>query len=197
MIDISGMEKVFFCNSGAEANETAIKIARKYAYQQQITTPKIIVMENSFHGRTLATLSATGNKKVQEGFAPLVEGFVRVPFGDADAVEAHSGDQDVVAVLVEPIQGEGGVNIPPKGYLKAIRAICDRNGWLMMLDEIQTGIGRTGKWFAHQHEGIQPDVMSLAKRWGTVCQSVPAWPGKKPPIFWNPAITAPPSVATR
>ncbi|MGE4498775.1 MAG: acetylornithine transaminase [Hydrogenovibrio sp.] len=166
LIDISGMEKVFFCNSGAEANETAIKIARKYAYQQQITTPKIIVMENSFHGRTLATLSATGNKKVQEGFAPLVEGFVRVPFGDADAVEAHSGDQDVVAVLVEPIQGEGGVNIPPKGYLKAIRAICDRNGWLMMLDEIQTGIGRTGKWFAHQHEGIQPDVMSLAKALG-------------------------------
>ncbi|KUJ74685.1 acetylornithine aminotransferase [Thiomicrospira sp. XS5] len=166
LIEISGMEKVFFCNSGAEANETAIKIARKYAYQQQITAPKIIVMENSFHGRTLATLSATGNKKVQEGFAPLVDGFVRVPFGDAGAIEALSEDSDIVAVLVEPIQGEGGVNIPPKGYLKTIRDICDRNGWLMMLDEIQTGIGRTGKWFAHQHEGIQPDVMSLAKALG-------------------------------
>ncbi|MGC9385903.1 MAG: acetylornithine transaminase [Hydrogenovibrio sp.] len=166
LVDVSGLEKVFFCNSGAEANETAIKIARKFAHRKALSTPKIIVMENSFHGRTLATLSATGNAKVQQGFAPLVEGFIRVPFGDAEAVKAHSEDSNIVAILVEPIQGEGGIKIPPQGYLKQLREICDHNDWLLMVDEIQTGIGRTGKWFAHQHEGILPDVMTLAKALG-------------------------------
>ena len=166
LIELSNMDKVFFCNSGAEANETAIKIARKHANEQNIAAPKIIVMENSFHGRTLATLSATGNDKVHEGFFPLVDGFVRVPFDDIDAVKAHTDDQDVVAILVEPVQGEGGVHVPEAGYLKALRTICDQNNWLLMLDEIQTGLGRTGKWFAHQHEAITPDVMTLAKALG-------------------------------
>lgn len=166
LIQLSGMDQVFFCNSGAEANETAIKIARKYANQKQIEKPQIIVMENSFHGRTMATLSATGNDKVHEGFAPLVQGFLRVPFDNIEAIEAHSSNRDVVAVLVEPVQGEGGVHVPQNGYMKTIRELCDRNDWLMMVDEIQTGIGRTGKWFAHQHEGITPDVMSLAKALG-------------------------------
>lgn len=166
LIEISKLEKVFFCNSGAEANETAIKMARKFAHQQQIQSPKIIVMQNSFHGRTLATLSATGNPKVHEGFEPLVEGFVRVPYNDVEAITELSSDADIVAILVEPIQGEGGVNIPDRGYLKALRDICDQNNWLLMLDEIQTGIGRTGKWFAYQHEAILPDVMTLAKALG-------------------------------
>lgn len=166
LFNLSGMDRVFFCNSGAEANETAIKIARKYANDQGITQPKIIVMNNSFHGRTLATLSATGNEKVQAGFAPLVEGFVRVPFDDVAAIEALQDDKNIVAILVEPIQGEGGVHVPQMGYLKALREICDRNNWLLMCDEIQTGIGRTGKWFAHQHCGIKPDVMTLAKALG-------------------------------
>ena len=166
LIELSGMKKVFFCNSGAEANETAIKIARKYAFQKQITNPKIIVMENSFHGRTMATLSATGNDKVHEGFAPLVSGFVRVPFDNLKAIEEHSSDPNVVAILVEPVQGEGGVHVPQKGYLKAIKKICKQNDWLMMVDEIQAGICRTGKWFAHQHDNIKPDVMTLAKALG-------------------------------
>ncbi len=166
LIELSGMERVFFCNSGAEANETAIKIARKFANDQQIQHPQIIVMENSFHGRTMATLSATGNDKVQAGFAPLVEGFLRVPFDDIDAIKAQVGNPNIVAVLVEPIQGEGGVHVPKQGYLKAISELCQANNWLFMLDEIQTGIGRTGKWFAHQHDGIVPDVMTLAKALG-------------------------------
>ncbi|MBN2646285.1 MAG: aspartate aminotransferase family protein [Thiotrichales bacterium] len=163
---LSGMEKVFFCNSGAEANEAAIKIARKSANQKGITHPKIIVMENSFHGRTLATLSATGNPKVQEGFYPLVEGFVRVPYDNLEAIEALQDDKDIVAILVEPVQGEGGVHVPKAGYLQSLRKLCDQNDWLLMIDEIQTGIGRTGKWFAFQHEGILPDVLSLAKALG-------------------------------
>lgn len=166
LCELSEMEQAFFCNSGAEANETAIKIARKYASQKAIAHPKIIVMENSFHGRTMATLSATGNDKVHAGFFPLVQGFERVPFDDVAAVEALQNDRDVVAILVEPVQGEGGVHVPQTGYLKALREICDRNEWLLMLDEIQTGIGRTGKWFAHQHETIKPDVLSLAKALG-------------------------------
>jgi len=166
LIALSGMDKVFFCNSGAEANETAIKIARKFANAKKIANPHIIVMENSFHGRTMATLSATGNDKVHEGFAPLVQGFTRVPFDDIEAIQAHSQNANVVAILVEPIQGEGGVHVPTQGYLKAIREICDQNDWLMMVDEIQTGIGRTGKWFAHQHDDITPDVMTLAKALG-------------------------------
>ena len=165
---LSGMDKAFFCNSGAEANEAAIKLARLHGHNRGIDNPAIVVMEKSFHGRTLATLSATGNRKVQAGFEPLVGGFVRVPFGDADAVaklaEHHN---NIVAVLVEPYQGEGGVQIPETGYLDKLRAICDANEWLLMLDEVQTGIGRTGKWFAFQHSNSLPDVMTLAKGLGS------------------------------
>jgi acetylornithine aminotransferase len=164
---LSGMDNVFFCNSGAEANEAAIKLARMYAHQRSIDNPAIVVMENSFHGRTLATLSATGNRKVQIGFEPLVSGFIRVPYGDLKAIEAAARQHpNIVAVLVEPAQGEGGVNIPREDYLPGIRALCDQHNWLMMLDEVQTGMGRTGKWFAFQHTGIQPDVMTLAKALG-------------------------------
>ena len=163
----SGMDNVFFCNSGAEANEAAIKLARKYGHQQGIENPAIIVMEKSFHGRTLATLSATGNTKIQQGFAPLVEGFVRVPYNDSHAINwAIEQHKNVVAVLVEPIQGEGGVNIPAAGYLNQIRDLCEQHNLLMMLDEIQTGIGRTGKFLAFQHNDILPDVCTLAKALG-------------------------------
>lgn len=164
---LSGLERVFFCNSGAEANEAAIKIARLYGHDRGIENPAIVVMEKSFHGRTLATLSATGNRKVQAGFEPLVTGFVRVPFGDAEAVAKLSEQGNVVAVLVEPFQGEGGVNIPESDYLRKLRQLCDANGWLLMLDEVQTGIGRTGTWFAFQHTDVQPDVMTLAKGLGS------------------------------
>lgn len=166
LTELSGMEQVFFGNSGAEANEAAIKIAKKFGNQQNIKNPTIIVMENSFHGRTMATLSATGNSKVHEGFQPLVGGFARVPFDDITAVEALSDNSDIVAILVEPIQGEGGVHVPQKGYLSALRKICDANNWLLMIDEIQTGMGRTGQWFAFQHENITPDVLTLAKALG-------------------------------
>ena len=163
----SGMDNVFFCNSGAEANEAAIKLARKYGHERGIENPAIIVMEKSFHGRTLATLSATGNSKVQQGFAPLVEGFVRVPYNDINAIkEALVQNKNIVAVLVEPIQGEGGVNIPAADYLNRIRSLCDQHELLMMLDEIQTGIGRTGKFLAFQHNNIIPDVCTLAKALG-------------------------------
>jgi len=163
----SGMDNVFFCNSGAEANEAAIKLARKYGHERGIENPAIIVMEKSFHGRTLATLSATGNSKVQQGFAPLVEGFVRVPYNNITAIEQALGqDKNIVAVLVEPIQGEGGVNIPAANYLNRIRSLCDQHELLMMLDEIQTGIGRTGKFLAFQHNNIIPDVCTLAKALG-------------------------------
>lgn len=164
---ISGMEKVFFCNSGAEANEAAIKLARLYAHRKGIAEPRIVVMESSFHGRTLATLSATGNRKVQAGFEPLVGGFVRVPYGDLETLrQVGSHDRNIVAVLVEPVQGEGGVRVPPPSYLAGVREICTAHGWLMMVDEVQTGIGRTGQWFGFQHAGILPDVMSLAKGLG-------------------------------
>lgn len=166
---VSGMEEIFFSNSGAESNEGAIKIARKFGAQQGIVNPKILVAEQSFHGRTLATLSATGNKKVQEGFAPLVQGFIRVPFGDVEAIqEAAIHHPDIVAILIEPIQGEGGVNTAPQGfsYLEEVRALCNQHNWLMMLDEIQTGNGRTGKYFAYQHTSIVPDVMTTAKGLG-------------------------------
>jgi acetylornithine/N-succinyldiaminopimelate aminotransferase len=164
---LAGMDNAFFCNSGAEANEAAIKLARLHGSQNNIRTPGIIVTEGSFHGRTLATLTASGNRKIQAGFEPLVQGFFRVPYNDLDAVR-HVGDNDkgIVAVLVEPITGEGGVKIPDDGYLKGLRQICDERGWLLMLDEIQTGVCRTGKWFACQHEGVQPDVMTLAKGLG-------------------------------
>lgn len=168
LCDLSGMDRVFFCNSGAEANEAAIKLARLHGHNKGVDNPAIVVMEKSFHGRTMATLSATGNRKVQAGFEPLVGGFVRVPFGDAEAVaklaEHHN---NIVAVLVEPFQGEGGVQVPQSDYLNRLRAICDQNGWLLMLDEVQTGIGRTGTWFAFQHTDIKPDVMTLAKGLGS------------------------------
>ncbi len=166
LCDASGMDKVFFCNSGAEANETAIKLARRWGHNRGIDTPTIIVMDNSFHGRTLAALSATGNPKAQAGFEPLVEGFIRVPYDDLAAVETLSDNPNIVAVLVEPVQGEGGVHIPADTYLPCLRALCDRNNWLLMVDEVQTGMGRTGKLFAFQHSGIQPDVMTLAKALG-------------------------------
>lgn len=162
-------KKFSFSNSGAESNEGAIKIARKFGTQQGISLPKIIVAEQSFHGRTLATLSATGNKKVQDGFAPLVEGFIRVPFGDIEAIqEAALQHPDIVAILIEPIQGEGGINTAPQGfsYLEEVRQICNQHNWLMMLDEIQTGNGRTGKYFAYQHTNIIPDVLTTAKGLG-------------------------------
>jgi len=164
---LAGMDKAFFCNSGAEANEAAIKIARLYGHGRGIDQPAVLVTEASFHGRTLATLSATGNRKVQAGFEPLVQGFARVPYDDADAVEtAAAGRPDIVAVLVEPIQGEGGINVPADNYLARLRGICDRHGWLLMLDEIQTGMGRTGHLFAYQAAGIRPDVVTLAKGLG-------------------------------
>ncbi|WP_312323028.1 aspartate aminotransferase family protein [Acinetobacter schindleri] len=169
LAEVSGMEEIFFSNSGAESNEGAIKIARKFGHMQGIATPKIIVADHSFHGRTLATLSATGNKKVQEGFGPLVEGFIRVPFGDIEAIqEAAINHPDIVAVFVEPIQGEGGVNTAPQGfsYLEEIRQLCNQHNWLMMLDEVQTGNGRTGKYFAYQHTNIVPDVLTTAKGLG-------------------------------
>ncbi|GAB4126918.1 MAG: aspartate aminotransferase family protein [Sideroxydans sp.] len=168
LCQLSGMQEVFMCNSGCEANEAAIKLARMYGHGKGIDLPNIIVMEKSFHGRTLATLSATGNRKVQAGFEPLVKGFVRVPYDDLAAVEqVATHNPDVVAVLVEPVQGEGGIRTPDAAYLQGLRRICDANGWLLMLDEVQSGIGRTGKWFAHQHSGILPDVMTLAKGLGS------------------------------
>jgi len=164
---LSGLDKVFFSNSGAEANEAALKIARLYGHNKGIAVPTVVVMTNSFHGRTMATLTATGNTKVQTGFAPLVEGFVRVEYGDAAAVEALAAtNPNIVAVLVEPVQGEGGIRIPADDYLPRLRAICDQHDWLLMLDEIQSGMCRTGKWFAFQHTAIQPDVMTLAKALG-------------------------------
>jgi acetylornithine/N-succinyldiaminopimelate aminotransferase len=168
LCELSGMQEVFLCNSGCEANEAAIKLARLYGNQRGIDTPTIIVMEKAFHGRTLATLSATGNRKVQAGFEPLVKGFVRVPYDDLDAIRqvaAHT--PNIVAVLVEPIQGEGGIRTPDISYLQGVRKICDDHEWLLMLDEVQCGLGRTGKWFAFQHTSIMPDVMTLAKGLGS------------------------------
>jgi len=168
LAQLSAMEQVFFCNSGAEANEAAIKIARKYGHSKGIDKPVIIVMDGSFHGRTMATLSATGNAKVHAGFEPLVPGFVRVPYNDFEALRMAVGHwPEAVAVMVEPIQGEGGVKIPDADYLAAVRALCTQRKLLMMVDEIQTGMGRTGEWFAFQHnENLLPDVMTLAKGLG-------------------------------
>ena len=164
---LSGMDSVFFCNSGAEANEAAIKIARYYGHKKDIENPAVVVLEKSFHGRTLATLSATGSRKVQAGFEPLVSGFVRVPFDDLQAVRrVAESNKNVVAVLAELVQGEGGVLVCGAGYLKGLRDICDAHGWLLMLDEVQTGIGRTGTLFAFQHYGVTPDVITLAKGLG-------------------------------
>jgi acetylornithine/N-succinyldiaminopimelate aminotransferase len=164
---VAGMDRAFFGNSGAEANEAALKLARLYGHSLGIDTPQVIVTEGSFHGRTLATLTATGNRKIQAGFEPLVPGFLRAPYNDLDAIRTIAENSPgVVAVLVEPVTGEGGIRIPDANYLNELRALCDRYNWLLMLDEIQTGMGRTGRWFAHQHSGIQPDVMTLAKGLG-------------------------------
>ena len=164
---LSGMERAFFCNSGAEANEAALKLARLHANARQVVQPLVLVMENSFHGRTLATLAATGNPAVQRGFEPLVPGFVRVPYDDIEAVrELAAQTADIVAVLIEPVQGEGGVHAASAAYLRALRQLCDERGWLMMMDEVQTGMGRTGAWFGFQHAGIVPDVITLAKGLG-------------------------------
>ena len=165
---ISGLEAVFFCNSGLEANEGALKIARKYGHDRGIDRPEIVVYEKAFHGRSIATLSATGNPKVQKGFEPLVEGFVRVPLNDLAAIESVArSNPNVVAVFLETIQGEGGINASRWDYLQGLRRVCDERGWLLMLDEVQCGIGRTGRWFAHQWAGIVPDVMPLAKGLGS------------------------------
>lgn len=164
---LSGLDRVFFGNSGAEANEAAIKIARMYGNNKGVSSPGIIVMENSFHGRTMATLSATGNRHVQAGFEPLVQGFIRAPFNNIDAIEnIAANSSNVVAVMVEPIQGEAGINVPATDYLNRLRKICDDNNWLLMLDEIQTGMGRTGQWFAFQHNDLLPDIVTLAKALG-------------------------------
>ena len=170
LAEISGMDRVFFCNSGCEANEAAIKLARLHGHNRGIENPEIIVMEKAFHGRTMATLSATGNRKAQAGFEPLVSGFIRVPFDDLEAIrQVADRHQNVVAVLVEPVQGEGGINVPHdvRAYLAGLREICDAHGWLLMLDEVQSGIVRTGTWFAFQHTEIVPDVMTLAKGLGS------------------------------
>jgi len=168
LVERSGMSKVFFCSTGLEANEAALKLARKYGHDKGIERPEIVVYEKAFHGRSIATLSATGNPKVQEGFGPLVEGFVRVPANDIEALKkATANNPNVVAVFFETIQGEGGINPMRAQYLKDVRALCDQKDWLLMIDEVQCGMGRTGKWFAHQWAGIVPDVMPLAKGLGS------------------------------
>ncbi|NHN39713.1 aspartate aminotransferase family protein [Pseudomaricurvus alcaniphilus] len=166
LCELAGMDNVFFSNSGAEANEAAIKIARKYGNDRGVKTPTIVTMDGSFHGRTMATLTATGNKKVKAGFAPLVEGFLQVPYNNIEAVKALAGNPDIVAVLVEPVQGEGGIRVPDDDYLVQLRQVCDANQWLLMLDEIQSGNGRTGELFAFQHHGVVPDVVTSAKGLG-------------------------------
>jgi acetylornithine aminotransferase len=166
--EITGLDEVFFCNSGLEANEAAIKVARKYGHERGIAEPAIIVMEKAFHGRSLATLSATGSRKVQAGFEPLVSGFVRVPLNDLDAVRlVAERNRNVAAVMVEPIQGEGGINVARLDYLRGLKEICEKNEWLFISDEVQCGLGRTGKWFVYQHAGFQPDVVPLAKGLGS------------------------------
>lgn len=168
LVELSGLTNVFFCCTGLEANEGAIKLARKYGHDKGIEKPEIVVYEKAFHGRSIATLSATGNEKVQKGFGPLVEGFVRVPLNDIEALKKKTeGNPNVVAVFFETIQGEGGVNPVRIEYLKQVRQLCDEKGWLLMIDEVQCGMGRTGKWFAHQWAGIKPDVMPLAKGLGS------------------------------
>jgi acetylornithine/N-succinyldiaminopimelate aminotransferase len=168
LAEITGLDEVFFCNSGLEANEAAIKVARKYGHERGIAEPAIIVMEKAFHGRSLATLSATGSRKVQAGFEPLVSGFVRVPLNDLDAVrQVAEHNRNVAAVMVEPIQGEGGINVSRLEYLRGLKEICERNQWLFISDEVQCGLGRTGKWFVYQHAGFMPDVVPLAKGLGS------------------------------
>lgn len=167
LCELSGLDKVFFANSGAEANEAAIKICRKYAHSRGMQNPVIVVMEGSFHGRTLATLTATGNEKIKAGFEPFVPGFHAVPYNNIDSIRAlAASDMEIAAIMLEPIQGEGGIRIPGPSYLTELKALCEEYGWLLVMDEIQTGLCRTGKWFAWQHEGVRPDVMTLAKALG-------------------------------
>src|SRR3954463_2403321 len=162
--EITGLDEVFFCNSGLEATEASIKVARKYGHDRGIAEPAIIVMEKAFHGRSLATLSATGSRKVQAGFEPLVQGFVRVPLNDLDAVrQIAERNRNIAAVMIEPIQGEGGINVSRLEYLRGLKQVCDESGWLFISDEVQCGMGRSGKWFIYQHAGFQPDVVALAK----------------------------------
>ena len=168
LVELSGLSNVFFCSTGLEANEAALKLARKFGHDQGIEKPEIVVYEHAFHGRSIATLSATGNEKVQKGFGPLVEGFIRVPLNNVQALkQATQGNPNVVAVFLEAIQGEGGVKIAHMDYLREVRQLCDERNWLLMIDEVQCGMGRTGKWFAHQWAGIKPDVMPLAKGLGS------------------------------
>ena len=168
LCELSGMAQAFFCSSGAEANEAAIKLARLYGHQRGVEIPTIVVMEKAWHGRTIATLSATGSRKAQAGFEPLVAGFVRVPYNDLDAVRAVAEhNRNIVAVLLEPIQGEGGINVADIAYQQGLHALCRERGWLYMVDEVQSGIGRTGSWFAFEHAGVKPDVMALAKGLGS------------------------------
>ena len=168
LCELSEMDNVFFCNSGAEANEAAIKLARLFGHNKEIENPAIVVTERSFHGRTMATLSASGSRRVQAGFEPLLGGFVRVPFNDVPAIEQVAAyNPNIVAVLIEVLQGEGGIQVSDKDYVAALRRLCDKQGWLLIIDEVQSGIGRTGSWFAHQHAGIIPDVMTLAKGLGS------------------------------
>ena len=168
LVELSGLENVFFCSTGLEANEAALKLARKFGHDKGIEKPEVVVYEKAFHGRSIATLSATGNPKVQAGFGPLVEGFIRVPMNDIEAIKSATADNpNVVAVFFEAIQGEGGVNPMSDDYLRQIRKLCDDRDWLLMIDEVQCGMGRTGKWFAHQWSGIKPDVMPLAKGLGS------------------------------
>lgn len=168
LCQLSGMDNVFFCNSGAEANEAAIKLARLHGHNKEIENPAIVVMERSFHGRTMATLSASGSRRVQAGFEPLLGGFVRVPFNDVPAIEQVAAyNPNIVAVLMEVLQGEGGIQVAHQNYLSDLRRLCDERGWLLMIDEVQSGIARTGAWFAHQHANVRPDVMTLAKGLGS------------------------------
>lgn len=168
LVELSGLENVFFCSTGLEANEAALKLARKFGHDKGIERPEIVVYEKAFHGRSIATLSATGNPKVQAGFGPLVEGFIRVPLNNIDALKAATANNpNVVALFFEAIQGEGGINSMKDDYLREVRALCDERDWLLMIDEVQCGMGRTGKWFAHQWSGIKPDVMPLAKGLGS------------------------------
>jgi len=168
LAELSGMQEVFFCNSGCEANEAAIKLARFYGHKKGIDTPTIVVMEKAFHGRTMATLSATGNRKTQAGFEPLVSGFVRVPYDDLEAIKAVAEhNKNIVAVMVEIVQGEGGIHLASIPFQQGLRQLCDENGWLLICDEVQCGMARTGKWFGYQHAGIQPDIATLAKGLGS------------------------------
>ena len=199
LVELSGMTNVFFCNSGLEANEAALKIARKYGHERGIDRPEVVVYERAFHGRSIATLSATGNDKVQKGFEPLVEGFVRVPLNDLAALERVAAERpNVVAVFLEAIQGEGGIQPARVDYLQSVRRLCDRLGWLLMIDEVQCGTGRTGKWFAHQWAGIRPGRDATGQGPGARgCRSARWWRTAPPPRCSSPATTAPRSAAIR